>query len=387
VGIFRLLLAMCVLFGHSVPFGPLNYLDGGFAVESFFVISGFYMAFVLSEKYTRTRLGNSYVGKFYLSRYLRLYPAYLLGLVSFFLLDWFAATLFNSPVDTFLAWRKLLSLPPTANNCLLILWAAASNLTIFLQDLGGVIAVRGHQAIFALDRHLSEFSVWSLTVTNVAWSLGVELAFYVVAPYLIKRTNGQLFALTLLALALKISAVVCIHNDLPYRMLPFVFVNFLAGIWAYRMRSLLIGSLGKYTALVCYCLMLAVTTALPRGWADWEYSFVVIGVTAFIVPTLFDSSKKSKWDNKIGELSYPFYLFHLMVATIVHFVITKRIGITNMYFVSACDISLTIGCSCLVLWLEARFIEPYRQELGRPIGRSNAPSSASVSVEPRTTPN
>lgn len=360
---------MCVLFGHSVPFGPLHYLDGGFAVESFFVISGFYMAFVLSEKYTRARLGNSYVRKFYLSRYLRLYPAYLLGLVSFLLLDSFAATLFHSPVDTFLAWKQMFSLPLTVNNCLLIFWATVSNLTIFLQDLGGVIAVRGHQAVFTIDRHITEVTAWALTVTNVAWSLGVELVFYGFAPYLLRRTNRQLFALTSLALALKIYAVVCIHNDLPYRMLPFVFVNFLAGVWAYKMRSLLIGSLGKYTALVCYCLMLAVTTALPKGWDAWQYSLVVIGVTALIVPVLFDSSKKSKWDNKIGELSYPFYLFHIMVATIVHFVVTKRAGITNMYFVSACDISLTIGCSCLVLWLEARYIEPYRQELGRPMGR------------------
>lgn len=356
---------MCVLFGHSVPFGPLNYLDGTFAVESFFVISGFYMAFVLSEKYTRKRLGNSYVRKFYLSRYLRLYPAYLMAFVSFLLLDWFAA-LFNSPVDAFLAWRKLLSLPLTVNNCLLILWGVISNLTIFLQDLGGVIAVRGHQALFTLDRHLTEIYAWALTVTNVAWSLGVELVFYLAAPYLLKRTNRQLFALVLLGFILKIYAVITIHGDLPYRMLPFVFVNFLLGVLAYRKRMLLINSLGKHTVLICYCLMLAITTALPGGWANWVYSFVVVGVTAFIVPILFDYSKNSKLDNRVGELSYPFYLFHIMAVSIVHFVITKRAGIANMYVVSACDISVTLVCSWVVLWLEARYLEPYRQELGRP---------------------
>jgi peptidoglycan/LPS O-acetylase OafA/YrhL len=357
---------MCVLFGHSVPFGPLNYLDATFAVESFFVISGFYMAFVLSKKYTRERLGNSYVRKFYFSRYLRLYPAYLLAVVSFLLLDWFAATLFNSPIDTFLAWRKLLSLPLTVNNCLLILWGVISNLTIFLQDLGGVIAVRDHQAIFTLDRHLTEIVAWALTVTNVAWSLGVELVFYLAAPYLLKRTDRQLIALVLLGFILKIYAVITIHNDLPYRMLPFVFVNFLLGVLAYRKRMLLINSLGKHTVLISYCLMLIMTTALPGGWANWVYSVAVIGVTAFIVPILFDYSKNSKWDNRIGELSYPFYLFHIMAVTIVHFVITKSAGITNMYIVSACDISVTLACSCLVLWFEARYLEPYRQELGRP---------------------
>ena len=357
---------MCVLFEHAVPFGPLNYLGGIPAVESFFVISGFYMAFVLSEKYTRKKLGNSYVRKFYLSRYLRLYPAYVLALISFLLLDWFAAALFNSPVETFLDWRKLLSLPLTVNNCLLILWAVISNLTIFLQDWGGVIAVRGHQALFTLDRHLTEIYAWALTVTNVAWSLGVELVFYLAAPYLLRRTDRQLFALALFALALKICAVITIHNDLPYRMLPFVFVNFLAGVLAYRKRAWLINSLGKHTVLICYCLMFAITTALPRGWPDWAYSFAAIAVTAFIVPILFDYSKSSKLDNRIGELSYPFYLFHIMAIALVHFVMTKRAGIENMYVVSACDVSLTLICSWLVLRLEARYLEPYRQALGRP---------------------
>jgi peptidoglycan/LPS O-acetylase OafA/YrhL len=241
-----------------------------------------------------------------------------------------------------------------------------SNLTIFLQDLGGVIAVRGHQAIFTLDRHSTEIDAWALTITNVAWSLGVELVFYLTAPYLLKRTDRQLFALVSVGIALKIFAVITIHNDLPYRMLPFVFVNFLVGVLAYRKRELLIDSLGKYTPLIGYCLMLAVTTALPSGWPNWVYSFVILAVTAFIVPILFDFTKNSRLDNRIGELSYPFYLFHLMAVALVHMAITKRAGISNMYVVSTCDISVTLACSYLVLWLEARYLEPYRQRLGRP---------------------
>jgi peptidoglycan/LPS O-acetylase OafA/YrhL len=369
MGIFRLMLAMCVLFGHSVPFGRLNYLDGMFAVESFFVISGFYMALVLSQKYTSQKLGKSYISIFYLSRYLRLYPAYLLALVLFLLMDWFAARLYQSPVAAFAAWNKLFSLPLTVDNCLLILWAVVSNVTIFLQDLGGVIAVRGDLAVFTLDRHSTEIYVWALHITNVAWSLAVELAFYITAPYLLMRTDRQLCALVLLGLVAKIFAVLTIHNDLPYRMLPFVFVNFLLGVLAYRKRELLIGSLGKYTPLIGYCLMLALTTALPSGWPDWVYSFVVVVLTAYIVPILFDCTKNSKSDNRIGELSYPFYLFHIMGAYLVHFTVTKRAGISNIYIVSACEIFLTLACAYGVVWLEARYLEPYRQTLSRPSSR------------------
>ena len=112
--------------------------------------------------------------------------------------------------------------------------------------------------------------------------------------------------------------------------------------------------------------MLAITTALPSGWPDWVYSFVVVAVTALTVPILFDYTKSSRLDNRIGELSYPFYLFHIMAVNLVHFTITKKAGISNMYVVSACDISFTLACSYVVLWLEARYLEPYRQRLGRP---------------------
>jgi peptidoglycan/LPS O-acetylase OafA/YrhL len=49
MGTLRLFLALSVAFGH---FGmPLGLLTSDIAVQSFFVISGFYMALVLNEKY------------------------------------------------------------------------------------------------------------------------------------------------------------------------------------------------------------------------------------------------------------------------------------------------------------------------------------------------
>jgi hypothetical protein len=49
MGSLRLFLALSVAFGH---FGvPLGFPTSDIAVQSFFVISGFYMALVLNEKY------------------------------------------------------------------------------------------------------------------------------------------------------------------------------------------------------------------------------------------------------------------------------------------------------------------------------------------------
>src|SRR5262249_9741127 len=61
---------LCVLVEHSgqTIFG-IQPLRGYLAVQSFYVISGFYMALVLGERYSSTR-------QFYISRFLRILPIY-----------------------------------------------------------------------------------------------------------------------------------------------------------------------------------------------------------------------------------------------------------------------------------------------------------------------
>src|SRR5688572_10026095 len=76
MGILRLLLALAVVVAHCPTSTTLQgwVLPGSIAVQAFYVISGFYMALVLNEKYTfegSTKL-------FYQQRYLRLAPMYWL---------------------------------------------------------------------------------------------------------------------------------------------------------------------------------------------------------------------------------------------------------------------------------------------------------------------
>jgi len=75
VGIIRLLLAAAVVFGHSSPIFGQTLGGGVFAVDCFFVISGFYMAMVLQKRYLRlpTRQWRTFMG----ARLLRLMPVYL----------------------------------------------------------------------------------------------------------------------------------------------------------------------------------------------------------------------------------------------------------------------------------------------------------------------
>src|SRR5258708_39536128 len=102
MGSLRLCIALSVAFGH---FGmPLGFPTSDIAVKSFFVISGFYMALVLNEKY-----GPGSYWLFISNRLLRLWPAFFVVLILSLVaadnwkpiaaLDWFGIAFFTaSPI-------------------------------------------------------------------------------------------------------------------------------------------------------------------------------------------------------------------------------------------------------------------------------------------------
>src|SRR5258708_37589128 len=92
MGSLRFLLALCVVGTHA-PGGKiagLTLLSGVTAVQGFYIVSGFLITMVLNTRREYRDLVN-----FYLSRYLRLWPAYLVvASLSFFVIkkDWLLVT-------------------------------------------------------------------------------------------------------------------------------------------------------------------------------------------------------------------------------------------------------------------------------------------------------
>jgi len=72
MGLIRLLLAFTVVIAHSNPIFGNKIVGGITSVHAFFIISGFYMALILNEKYVTK---DSYK-LFITNRLLRLYPVY-----------------------------------------------------------------------------------------------------------------------------------------------------------------------------------------------------------------------------------------------------------------------------------------------------------------------
>ena len=70
LGSLRLILALSVFLAYTGH--PFRLVHGGIAVEAFFIISGFYMALVINEKYSGFHTPHGFL--VYQSRILRLAP-------------------------------------------------------------------------------------------------------------------------------------------------------------------------------------------------------------------------------------------------------------------------------------------------------------------------
>src|SRR5258708_24774734 len=75
MGTLRTIFALAVAIAHAGGLRGYWPMNGDTAVQAFYVVSGFYMALVFTEKYSTLA---SPARTFWLNRYLRLPPAYIL---------------------------------------------------------------------------------------------------------------------------------------------------------------------------------------------------------------------------------------------------------------------------------------------------------------------
>src|SRR5262249_38577674 len=104
MGTLRFILALSVAYGHAGDFLGFPFIPGDTAVQSFYAISGFYMALVLNEKY---RTGSSTYSLFISNRFLRLFPIYAAVLCLTLLLALAMAHLSEKELPFVTQWRQV----------------------------------------------------------------------------------------------------------------------------------------------------------------------------------------------------------------------------------------------------------------------------------------
>jgi len=302
-------------------------LNGGVSVFCFFVISGFYIEMILSEKYSQEKIGSGYIRAFYLARFWRLYPIYITVAVAVIVASQFTPLLKIPGGLNFSAWGILVGV---------------LNFSMMLLNVPSVNDL----------------------VIGPSWSIGVEVGFYAVAPFLLNKRLGLL---------LWLAALTIILQFIPYGShapLLFAFPFFLAGALARRYRRFIVHKLRLFMALPIWTLyglailmfVFPIPHAIYLGAADVHALntldlFFYPALTAVIVPILHERTKTNKADYLIGQLSYPFYIVHQPVIDLL--------GQFHNDFRIPTILILVTTLAATFTWLELTLIEPWRKRFAK----------------------
>ncbi|MGO4415500.1 acyltransferase family protein [Cupriavidus sp. KB_39] len=355
MGFFRLLLAIAVVVAHSSPLFGWEFTGGAVAVQAFYIVSGFYISLILNEKYGPGLTGTKL---FYSNRFLRIYPIYWTILAASIALSLLEQSHPNAhTIGTLRNFSRYFDDLGFASK----LYLLVTNISLIGMDWGFFLRFDGPQ-IAATTSFLSFHPrAFELAFVPQAWTLGIEIAVYLIAPFIFRRKLAVLVAVAAASTAARAYAF---NNGLAedpwtYRFLPFELGLFILGSIAYRaykevsfLRRRLVGWLCLTTvlALTVYYPNLSTAASVIPGFYTGQLLYLL---AVFIsIPAIFHLSKSSRVDRWIGELSYPVYLSQMMVIPLC----SGAFGPGNIYPVIG-----SIAISVLVVLVIDRPIEKFRQ--------------------------
>nr|WP_165917792.1 MULTISPECIES: acyltransferase [Methylomonas] len=313
-------MAISVVIGHSWHDG-LIFVGGRNAVQLFYIISGFLMSYILVEK-------KSYDSamKFYLNRALRLYPIYItVAIISLILTA-------ISESNFFEIYNNI----PASADFLLIF----SNIFLFGQDWVLFSGIENGKLVFTEDFSKSEQLLYLGLLVPQAWTLGVELCFYLIAP-LVLNNRRLIYLLLILSIIIRgylIFQGLGKNDPWTYRFFPAELVFFLGGALVHqvlvpRYKNTLKGDYSKIATLLTVLYVIFYSFIPLKETVRTIVLFVLFLV---MLPLLFSFQNQSKLDKEIGSLSYPVYIVHVFVIGLME-LFSKRVGaidpLYNLVFV------------------------------------------------------
>jgi peptidoglycan/LPS O-acetylase OafA/YrhL len=285
-----------------------------FAVRAFFVISGFYMAMIICERYAERAPGD-----FYASRLLKLLPIY-----------WCVAFLSLLIADR-VPWQTVnVSAWPLP----LVVSGAASLFSLLGIDLFAFVAIDPATGALSFAPYRSGDEILGLRFLPVpqAWSLGLELWFYLLAPFIVRRSIWLIGGVLVASIAARYLFFYMGYGTwegglpqlgsggrwfLNRDVFPFELAYFMLGVLAYRglmrVKPALKGrSLGAVALAFIVAVILCRAVAMVEG-PDWKITAVTFATLSIGLPFIFLASKDGPIDRFLGELSYPVYIAHVLV--------------------------------------------------------------------------
>lgn len=363
MGLLRIFLAISVVIAHSGSLFGFTLVGGHIAVQAFYIISGFYITLILNEKY----IGKNGSYKLFLSnRLLRLYPIYwtvfLLTIITslgVFIISSGHSMGKLQPYYDFISSMKIES----------IFFLVLSNLIMLFQDMVMFLGLDTSSGALFFTSNFRETvpELYTFLIVPQAWTVGVEITFYLIAPFLLRRNILLIFSLILTSALLRI---ILYKNGLnydpwTYRFFPSELFFFLLGTIAYHFyKKIENWDIKKSHLKMIYIFILSFTFFYSR--IPFENKIFVYFFFFFLsLPFIFILSKEWKVDRYIGELSYPIYISHILVLMFVNF--------SNMSIkgnISLITIIFSILFSVLLNEFIGKKIERIRQSRIKPITKS-----------------
>ena len=283
MGFYRYLLAVLVLVSHT-RLAPAHVSIGVTAVVSFFILSGYVMTLLVDRHYAALEKAPL----FYLDRMGRIFPQYLLYLA----------------LTVVLVARQLIVPVGAGSGC-------------------GAGEIALNIAVLPLN--------WSRMVSPdcfylpQAWSLALELTFYLIVPFLI-ASRRLMRALACLSFAVFVASVATVIDPdiYGYRTLPGTLFMFVAGM-ALARRELMPRWFppAVWLAGLGFLAMLLIESGLHEANVSRD---VVIGfVLGFPAVAALRRLAPSRLDEMFGNLSYGLFLNHVLVLDVLEQVMGVRI--------------------------------------------------------------
>jgi peptidoglycan/LPS O-acetylase OafA/YrhL len=306
MGLFRLLLALSVVIIHANPIFGHQFLASNVAVDSFFIISGFYMAFILNEKYIGK---NGSYRLFLTTRLLRIYPLYLVIILLLFGLSLYEFTFI-----------------PQSENAIRIMQQVASESTAPWYT-GLMMVLRNLTLVLTTDYFQPNYHTPGYLLLLPAWTLQMEVLFYLIAPF-VTRLPMPIIALFAVIFGW-LTFLVPFPGLWSYPSITSTFLNkvvfFLMGILGYGLyRHLKHAAMAKNHAKKIVVLFFAITVVFGLYSTDANLTshsdrlfFFYFLLVMLAIPFLFFSTIKNKRDRLFAELSYPVYLSHLVIFKVI----------------------------------------------------------------------
>lgn len=339
LGIFRFFLANCVMAFHLTAMMPML---GVYAVNSFYVISGFLITLILNKTY------HFNFFKFSINRFLRLYPSYFIFLLMGFIIIYLfpSARLFHT------SWSGNFLPGDYLGNLLIFPWA-------FLSDN----AVTNPFAAF-IKEYPFHVDGNRFRIVTSSWSVAVELVCYFLLWFIIAKKWYFSFA------ALVLSTIYHVYVYYQIQSFQMAYFSFVAALLPFSIgsasfflsekikKSELSLNFSTKTTLLFLCIIIFCTNWYlsecinPTGWIQPGY-YINNVISSIIVMTLIRCEYHGKLKEiakSIGDMAYPVFLCHYFCGYFSWLIIgtthpTRGWGV----FLLAYPISILLSILCVNL--------------------------------------